>query len=167
VSKIQRIPTWINLIFVLVAVAVAGVCGLGMVVGVLVEVVNPRAPEVVLGPLLCPAGSSLDIKYTRGLGGGVRETLMDCVNAAGEVVASRRGVLSFLWYGLFAAALLPLVYLIVVGLRRHNFAVQRSAVGFAASEASARLRELEELHAGGLITEDEYQRKRSEILAEL
>lgn len=53
-----------------VLVALIGVCSIGMVLGALVEAVNPRAPEVVLGPLLCPAGTGLDLKYshlTKGL----------------------------------------------------------------------------------------------------
>ncbi|MBI1881253.1 MAG: SHOCT domain-containing protein [Chloroflexi bacterium] len=160
-----------GLIFIFVLVGAVIVCSLGTVLAVIVEAINPQVPEGVLGPLLCPVGTSLDIKYVRSLGGSVRETLMNCVDTAGEVVATRSGIFSLLWYGLFVAPLLPLVYPIVVGLRRHNFAVRgRTApgvAGFTTGEASARLRELEDLRAGGLITENEYQRKRSEILAEL
>jgi hypothetical protein len=115
----RRIPGWINLIFVLVGMV--GVCSLGAILGTLVEVVNPQAPEVVLGPLLCPPGTQLDIKYARSLGGSIREVLMNCVDADSQVVATRNGYLSFLWYGLFMLPLLPLIYPIVVGLRRHNF----------------------------------------------
>lgn len=118
-----RIPGWINLLFVLVALI--GVCSLGTLLGVLVEVVNPHAPEIVLGPLLCPAGTTLDLKYSRSLGGGVRETRVNCIDAGGQVTVSRNGYLSFLWYGLFGLPLLPLVYPIFVGLRRHNFSVQK------------------------------------------
>jgi uncharacterized membrane protein len=160
----QHIPTWINLIFVLVTLV--GVCSLGLVLGTFVEIVSPQAPEVALGPLLCPAGTSLEIRYARGLGGGVRETLLNCVDAAGHVVSTRSGYLSSLWYGLFMLPLLPLIYPIVLGLRRHNFSV-RGQAGAGDGRASARLRELEGLRASGLISEEEYRRKRREILAEL
>jgi hypothetical protein len=153
-----------------VLVALTGVCSMGMVLGALVEAANPQAPEVVLGPLLCPAGTGLDLKYSRSLGGGVRQTLVNYVDANGQIIIARNGYLSFLWYGLFALPLLPLVYPMVVGLRRHNFPVQRQSVsagGGVAGRTLARLTELETLRERGLLTEDEYQRKRSEILADL
>lgn len=74
-----------------VLVALIGVCSIGMVLGALVEAVNPQAPEVILGPLLCPAGTGLDLKYNRSLGGGVRETLVNCVDTNGQVVVTRNG----------------------------------------------------------------------------
>lgn len=117
--KNPRIPGWINLLFILIALL--SVCSLGILLGVLIEVANPHAPEVVLGPLLCRAGTTLDLTYSRSLGGGVRETLVNCMDAEGQIVVSRNGYVSFLWYGLFGLPLLPLVYPIVVGLRRHNF----------------------------------------------
>jgi hypothetical protein len=153
-----------------VLVALTGVCSMGMVLGALVEAVNPQAPEVVLGPLLCPAGIMLDLKYSRSLGGGVRQTLVNCIDADGQIVVTRNGYLSFLWYGLFALPLLPLVYPIVVGLRRHNYPVQRRTApqgGGFAGRTLERLTELETLREHGLLTEDEYQRKRNEILADL
>lgn len=116
------IPAWINFIFGLVGLI--GVSSLGIFLAIIVEVINPQAPEAMLGPLLCPSGTALDIKYSRSPGGGVRDTRLECQDAVGQTVTTRSGHWQWLWYGMFMLPLLPLIYLIVLGLRRHNFPVQ-------------------------------------------
>jgi hypothetical protein len=172
----QRAPWWLNLVFVFVGVIV--VYALGALLSFVVGGIDSRIPAAVVGPLLCPANTQAQAPYVRSFG-GVSGPILTCTDATGAVVATFRTRFIVLWDALFVVPLLPLAYLIAVGLRRHQLGVTSararpapppvwdSAVGPSARSAAGRLAELAELRAHGLVSEAEYQRKRAEILAEL
>jgi hypothetical protein len=109
---------WLQIAFLLVGLIL--ISAVGLVGAIAVEVMSPQAPEVVLGTILCPTESRLDLDYIISGTGAAREINAVCIDPSGATVASPPGWQANLWYALFMVPLLPLGIPLAGWLRRYN-----------------------------------------------
>jgi hypothetical protein len=117
-----HIPGWANAVFVFIGLAV--VCAAGMTLSFVVGGIDSNIPAELIGPLLCPDGTLARALYERSLGSGAAPILL-CSDVAGQQIALFRESFFLLWDAVFVVPLLPLVWPIVLGLRRHQFGARK------------------------------------------